>query len=96
MDESFLRGPSHPIAIPESQLPYEQLEAAGLVHQQVTVILPNDERFEAEICQGGAGCGVHYLLRFNGGNQVLPSYLKLNDHLLVITRQDGSSELRGH
>lgn len=80
VNESFLEDSGHPITIPPSQLPYQQLESVGLNHKHVTVVLPQEERFQAEICRREAA----YQLRFNGNNCSLPSYLKLNDHLLVM------------
>lgn len=92
VDESFLKEPWHPIAIPKSQLPYQRLEAAGLDHKRLTVILPEDERFEAEIYHGEAANGSCYQLRFSS-NSALPRYLKLHDHLLVLL---GKTALRSY
>ena len=83
VNDSFLEGSGHPITIPRSQLPYQTLLAIGLNHAHVVVILPRGERFDADIYHGEAGYGEYYQLRFNGGNRDLPSYLKVNDNLVV-------------
>jgi hypothetical protein len=83
VNESFLEGSGHPITIPKSQLPYQALGVIGLDHKHVVVVLPHGERFEAEIYHGEAGYGEYYQLRFNGSDRDLPSYLKLNDRLIV-------------
>jgi hypothetical protein len=84
VDESFLWESGHPIEIPKSQLPYQRLEAAGLDHRHVTIILPEDERFDAEIYRGDTANGDCCQLRFTSSNSTLPGYLKLDDHLLVL------------
>jgi hypothetical protein len=84
VNESFLEGSGHPITIPKGQLPYRVLGAVGLDLRRITVILPQGERFDAEICHGEAGYGEYYQLRFNGDNRSLPEYLKLNDQLIVL------------
>lgn len=84
VNHSFLEGAGHPITIPKSQLPYQQLEAAGLDHKHVTAIFPRDERFAAEICHDDVTYGDHYQLRFSDSKRDLPSYLKLDDHLVVM------------
>jgi hypothetical protein len=92
VNESFLEGSGHPITIPKSQLPYQQLGAVGLDHKHVIVVLPHGERFEAEIYYGEAGYGEYYQLRFTGDNRTLPGYLKLNEHLLIVlTKADAKS-----
>lgn len=83
-NDSFLDGSGHPITIPKSQLPYSALTAASLDLNDITVILPHGERFEAAIYHGEAGFGEYYQLRFNGSNRTLPSYLKLGDHLIIV------------
>lgn len=82
VNHSFLEGTGHPVTIPKSQLPCQQLEAAGLDHKHVTAIFPRDERFPAEICRGDVSD--HYQLRFSDSKRDLPSYLKLDDHLVVM------------
>lgn len=83
VDESFLKESGHPIVIPRCQLPYQRLEAADLDHKHLTVILPEDERFEADLHRRETTNGDHYQLWF-ASNSTLPGYLKLHDHLLVL------------
>ena len=89
VNKSFLDGSGHPITIPKSQLPYQELRSLGLDHKQVVVTLPRGERFEAEIYHGTAGYGEYYQLRFTGGHPSLPGYLKFNDRLLILLEKAG-------
>lgn len=83
-NKSFLDGSGHPITIPKSQLAYDELRSLGLDHKQVLVTMPHGERYEADIYHGVAGYGEYYQLRFTSGNLSLPSYLRLNDRLIVL------------
>jgi len=84
VQKSFLEETEHPITIPKSQLPYQHLIAADLNHKHILVILPHGERFEAKIYHGEAGYGEYYQIRFNGRERTLPSYLTLEDHLIIV------------
>jgi hypothetical protein len=89
VNKSFLDGSGHPITIPKSQLAYEELRSLGLDHKHVVVTLPRGERYEAEIYHGTAGYGEYYQLRFTSGSPSLPSYLKINDRLVVFLENAG-------
>jgi hypothetical protein len=89
VNRSFLDGSGHPITIPKSQLAYEELRSLGLDHKHVVVTLPRGERYEAEIYHGTAGYGEYYQLRFTSGSPSLPSYLKINDRLVVFLENAG-------
>ena len=88
-NQSFLHASGHPITIPKSQLAYDELRSLGLDHEHVVVTLPHGERYEAEIYHGTAGYGEYYQLRFTSGSPSLPSYLKLNDRLIVLLEKAG-------
>jgi len=84
VNQSFLHASGHPITIPRSQLAHDELLSLNLDHKDVLVMLPQGERYEAEIYHGTAGYGEYYQIRFIGSSRGLPSYLKLNDQLLVM------------
>jgi len=83
-NRSFLHASGHPITIPKSRLAHDELLSLKLDHKLVIVTLPHGERYEAELYHGTAGFGEYYQLRFIGGGCSLPSYLKLNDRLIVL------------
>lgn len=83
-NRSFLHGSGHPITIPKSQFAHDELLSLKLDHKLVLVTLPHGERYEAEIYHGTAGFGEYYQIRFIGAGRSLPSYLKLNDRLIVL------------
>jgi hypothetical protein len=84
VNDSFLHDVGHPITVPKGQLPYPEFLSAGIDHDKVTVILPQGERFEAEVYHGDAGFGEYYQIRFTGNDRTLPSYIKLHDYWLVV------------
>jgi hypothetical protein len=84
VNKSFLNDSGHPITIPKSSLPYDKLLSLGLDHDRLNVVLPRGETFEAAIYHGTAGYGEYYQIRFQSGRRDLPSYLSLND-LVVVT-----------
>lgn len=84
VNKSFLESNGHPITVPKSQLPYKSLLSLNLDHENLIVILPQGERYKAEIYHGTAGYGQYFQIRLHGGNRSLPPYLKLDDHLIVV------------
>jgi len=84
VNRSFLHASRHPITIPRSQIAHDELLSLNLDHKDVLVMLPHGERYEAEIYHGTAGYGEYYQIRFIGSSRSLPSYVKLNDQLLVM------------
>ena len=80
---SFLDETTHPITIPKSQVDYKTVDSSNLDRKSIIVIFPRGERIEGHLYSGTAGYGPYFQLRLYGGNLRLPSYLKLNDKLIV-------------
>jgi len=90
VNQSFLGETGHPLTVPKSQVPCPFLKAEGLSEKNVTIIFPRGERLEGQLYHGEAGYGEYYQLKVRGENRILPTYIKLQDHLLVVLFKAGS------
>ena len=90
VNQSFLGNTGHPITVPKGQVPYSSLKAEGLSEKNVTIIFPRGERREGQLYHGEAGYGEYFQLQVRGEDRTLPSYIKLQDRLLVVLFKAGS------
>lgn len=83
-NRSFVVHGSHPITIPRSQVPYDELRAAKLDHDAITLVLPMGERLAARLYSGVSGYGPYFQLRTVAASPALPGYLKIGKRVLVL------------
>ncbi len=83
INNSFLKYSSHPITIPKSQVNYKNLIADNLDIGDFILLLPKGEILKGHIYRGISGYGEYYQIRIYPDQQ-FPSYLLLNDQLIVI------------
>ena len=84
VNSSFLNKNTHPITIPRGEVSYRVLESAELHREQYIIIYPKGERVPGHMYSGVAGRGPYYQLTVRAAPRDVPSYLKLNDKLLVL------------
>lgn len=90
VNQSFLGNSGHPITVPKGQVSCPSLKAEGLSEKNVTIIFPLGERREGQLYHGEAGYGEYYQLQVRGKDRTLPSYIKVQDRLLVVLFKAGS------
>jgi len=83
INNSFLKYSSHPITVPKSQVIYKNLVEDNLDKGDFILILPKGEILKSHIYYGISSYGEYYQIRTYSG-QNIPSYLLLNDQLIVI------------
>ena len=77
--------------MPKSRVDYHLLRKEELDRGDLTIVFPRGERARGHMYYGRAGYGPYYQVR-TYTDQLIPSYLKDRDKVLVILLKDGSEK----
>ena len=79
---------THSITVPKGTVDYGELKKEQLDEGDLTIVFPRGERARGHMYYGRAGYGPYYQVR-TYTDQLIPSYLKDRDKVLVILLKDG-------
>lgn len=85
----FLRYPTRKIHIPSGQVDYRALKSSGIGSKPLTVVFPRGEHGVNQYYEV-VPAGGYLHLDMRGENARIPSYLKVDDRLLVALCRYGS------
>ncbi len=91
LNDSFKAYSTHPITVPKSRVDYSLLRKEGLDQGDLTIVFPRGERVRGHMYHNKAGFGPYYQIR-TYTDQLIPSYLRERDKVLVILLKNASDK----